>query len=367
VIALRALAFIAGGVLVAWTLLSAVRAVVLPRGEVVNLSRWVFLAWRDVFRVALRFTHTFDQRDRVMALYGPVALLTLPFAWLVLVLLGFMLLFWGLGAHSWRLAFELSGSSVFTFGYVSPGGLPQTVLAFSEAIFGLGLLALLISFLPSIYAAFSRREQQVALLETRAGNPPSVVELMRRFYTIHGLEQLTPMFARWEEWFADVEETHTSQASLVFFRSPLPRRSWLTSAGAVLDSASFTASTLDMPRNPQAELCIRAGYLCLRRIGDFFSIPYDPKPAPTDAISVTHAEYDEAYDQLAAEGLPLKPDREQAWRDFAGWRVNYDIVLVAIAALIMAPEAPWSSDRPSPHQAPTLAFRYLRPRRPGRG
>jgi hypothetical protein len=367
VIALRALAFIAGGALVLWTLLSAVRAVVLPRGEVVRLNRWVFNVWRDVFRVLLRFTHTFDERDRVMALYGPVALLTLPFAWLVLVLLGYMLMYWSLGAHSWRHVFELSGSSVFTFGYVAPGGLPQTILAFSEAIFGLGLLALLISFLPSIYAAFSRREQLVALLETRAGNPPSVEQMMRRYYVIHGLDQLTPQFARWEEWFADVEETHNSYPALVFFRSPLPRRSWLTAAGAVLDSASFTASTLDQPRNSQGELCIRAGYLCLRRIADFFGISYNPDPAPTDPISVTKEEYDEVYDALHAEGLPLKADRDQAWRDFAGWRVNYDTALVAIAALIMAPEAPWSSDRQSEYRPHSLAFRLLRPHRPGRG
>ena len=48
---------------------------------------------------------------------------------------------------------------------------------------------------------------------------------------------------------------------------------------------------------------------------------------------------------MKAEGLPLKRDRDQAWRDFAGWRVNYDDVLVPLARLIRAPEAPWSSDR----------------------
>ncbi|MBV8302747.1 MAG: hypothetical protein JOZ04_00955 [Acidimicrobiia bacterium] len=365
-IALRALAFIAGGALVVWTLLSAVRAVVLPRGEVVRLSRWIFLTWRDVFRLILHFMHTFDDRDRVMALYGPVALLTLPFAWLVLMLTGFMFMDWALGAHSWRHVFELSGSSLFTFGYVQPGGLSQTILAFTEAIFGLGLLALLISFLPSIYAAFSRREQLVALLETRAGNPPSVAQMMRRYFIIHGLEQLTPQFARWEEWFADVEETHTSQASLVFFRSPLPRRSWLTAAGAVLDSAAFAASTLDRPRDSQAELCIRAGYLCLRRIADFFGIRYDPDPAPGDPISVSREEYDDVYEELASVGVPLKADRDQAWRDFSGWRVNYDTVLISIAVLIMAPEAPWSSDRPTQYQPPSMAFRVFRPHRPGR-
>ena len=345
-IALRVLVFLAGAFLVSWTLLSAVRAVVLPRGEPVRLSRWVFVPLGELFRLRVRFTRSWDQRDRILALYGPIALLLLPLAWLVLVLAGFTLMDWSLGGRSWRAAFDLSGSSLLTFGFSHPKALPQLVMSFVEGILGLGLLALLISFLPSIYSAFSRREQLVALLEVRAGNPPSVVELMRRFYAIHGLDQLGPMFSRWEEWFADVEETHTSQAALVFFRSPLPNRSWLTSAGAVLDSASFAASSLDLPRDPQAELCIRAGYLCLRRIATFFSIPYNPDPSPADAISIRREEYDAVYDELAADGVPLKPDRDQAWRDFAGWRVNYDTALIALARVIMAPVAPWSSDRP---------------------
>ncbi|MCW5853610.1 MAG: hypothetical protein KIT87_26325, partial [Anaerolineae bacterium] len=55
--------------------------------------------------------------------------------------------------------------------------------------------------------------------------------------------------------------------------------------------------------------------------------------------------FERALDDLAAQGVPLKADRNQAWRDFAGWRVNYDFVLRALAGLIQAPYAPWSSDR----------------------
>ena len=65
----------------------------------------------------------------------------------------------------------------------------------------------------------------------------------------------------------------------------------------------------------------------------------------TDPISIDRTEFDAAYDRLAAAGLPLKPDRDQCWRDFAGWRVNYDTVLLDLARLTMAPYAPWSSDR----------------------
>jgi len=157
--------------------------------------------------------------------------------------------------------------------------------------------------------------------------------------------------ARGLAWCALAPETHTSLQPLVYYRSPQPDRSWVTAAGAVLDAAALVASTLDRPRDPQAELCIRAGYLCLQRISDTFDIPYNRDPAPTDPISVTKAEFDAVYAELARGGVPLKADRAQAWRDFAGWRVNYDAVLVALAVLTMAPEAPWSSDRVPAHRA----------------
>jgi hypothetical protein len=359
VIAVHALAFIAGGALVVWVLFSAMVTVVVPRGESVTLTRFIFVGWRSIFVRVARRAKTWKAQDRILAFFAPIALLTLPFAWLVLVLFGYTGLYWSLGHVSLRGAFSEAGS-LFTFGFRAPPGLPQTVLTYSEAALGLGLVALLISYLPSLYAAFSRREILVTLLETRAGNPPSVHEMLRRFYVIHGLDQLGPQFAAWEEWFADVEETHTSNAALVNFRSPLSNRNWLTSAGAVLDSASFAASTLDQPREPRAELCIRAGYLCLRHIAHVFGIPYRMSPAPDDPISVTRAEYDEVYDQLAADGLPLKEDRDQAWRDFAGWRVNYDDVLVPLARLIIAPTAPWSSDRDG---VPMPRIRIVRRRR----
>jgi len=179
----------------------------------------------------------------------------------------------------------------------------------------------------------------------RAGTPPSAIQLFKRYHRIHGLEKLDSLWITWEAWFADLEESHTSLGVLAFFRSPQPHRSWITAAGAILDAASLATSTIDIPRDPQTDVCIRAGFLALRHIADFFRIPYDPNPSPTDPISISREEFEAACDELANAGVPLKLDRDQAWRDFAGWRVNYDIVLLALATLTMAPEAPWSSDR----------------------
>ena len=188
-------------------------------------------------------------------------------------------------AGSVREDLTSSGSALLTLGFEQPDSLPTTFLAFSEAIIGLTLVALLITYLPSLYSAFSARESEVALLEVRAGAPPSGVAMIERFARINWVGGLSSVW--------------------------------------------------------------RAGYIALRRIAGFFGTEVNNDPQPDDPISVSRDEFDGAYDRLVAVGLTVKPDREQAWKDFCGWRVNYDHVLLSLASLTMAPYAPWSSDRSS--------------------
>jgi hypothetical protein len=344
------------------TVLSAVLTVVVPRGTPVLLTRWVFVGVRALFTLWGRRARSYEERDQAMAMYAPVGLLTLALTWLTLELFGYMLIYWALGERPWRLAFALSGSSLLTLGFTPPPDLPRMALSFSEGALGLMLLALLIAYLPAIYASFSRREARVAALDVRAGLPPTAVEMLERMSRIRGLDQMGDFWKGWEEWFMDIEETHTTNPALVFFRSPVWQRSWITAAGAVLDAASIVASTVEGPRQTDAELCIRAGYLSLRRIADYFAITYDPDPRPDDPISIARQEYDEVCDRLARAEVPLRPDRDQSWRDFAGWRVNYDTVLLALAGLAMAPYAPWSSDRSLRFRRPPMTRRSARAR-----
>jgi hypothetical protein len=273
---------------------------------------------------------------------------------LAVVIAGFTAIFWGLSVDPLEEAFKLSGSSLLTLGFLAPPTLAAHVAAVVEAALGLGLVALLISYLPSIYSAFQRRELVVAQLATRAGDPPSAVEMLQRYNRLQGLPAIDNNWEPWERWFSDVEETHTSQPSLVFFRSISHERSWITTAGVILDTASLRASTLDLPRSPAAELCIRAGYLCLRRVATYYDISFDSDPRPSDPVSIDRTEFDEAYDRLLAEGLRLRADRGQCWQDFAGWRVNYDVPLLGLAGLIAAPYAPWTSDRSLRYRRPTI-------------
>ncbi|HEV7128591.1 MAG TPA: hypothetical protein VGN32_14270 [Ktedonobacterales bacterium] len=351
----KVVVFALGVGLVAETLFSAIRTFVLPRSVYDRIARAVFLAMRRVFDLLLVGRGDYRARDQVMALYAPVSLLALDATWLALVELGYVGMYWALGARSWSAAFTLSGSSLLTLGFATDPGVAGSLLVFSEAMIGLTLVALLIAYLPTIYTSFSRREAMVTLLEVRAGSPPSPIAMLERFHRIAGLEQLHQMWLAWETWFADVEETHTSLAVLTFFRSPRSDRSWITAAGTILDAAALAASTLDVPRDAQADLCIRAGFIALRHIADVYQFTYDLTPQPGDPISITRAEFDAAYEHMAQAGLPLKPDREQAWRAFAGWRVNYDRVLLALASLLMAPPgAMWSSDRMPARKLPPL-------------
>jgi hypothetical protein len=342
---IRFVAFAVGLAIVLLTLRSAVRTFILPRSAVDQISRAVFLAMRRIYNLFTARATTYAERDRTMAFYAPVSLLVLLAVWLALILLGYGGIYRALGVESIEEALTLSGSSLLTLGIAQPHDAAVTAAVFSEATIGLIMVALLIAYLPTMYAAFSKRETAVTMLEVRAGTPPSAVEMILRYDRIHGLQRLYDMWATWEVWFAEVEESHTSLAALPFFRSPRPENSWVTAAGAVLDGAALVVSCVDTHEEPQAALCLRAGYLALRHIADYFRIPYNPAPTPDDPISISRSEFDAACEQLRAAGVPMKADAEQSWRDFRGWRVNYDTVLLALASLTLSPYALWSSDR----------------------
>lgn len=345
-LALRVVSVAVGGVLVTAALISAVKTVVIPRHASSMITRAVFASLRRLYDLVTPASMSFERRDRLLATFAPLGMLALLVTWIALTFVGYAAMFWGLdGETSPSVALELSGSSLFTLGFLRPSQFWLMGVSFTEAALGLFLVALLITYLPSINAAFSRRERGVTALAVRAGEPPSGVEMVQRFWRLERMSELHEVWVEWERWFVDVEETHASFSALAFFRSPQTDHSWVTAAGAVLDGAALTISSIDVPHDVQADICIRAGYLSLRRIAAGFGIGFDAQPAPDAPISITRQEWEDAMDDLAAAGVAVKPDRDEAWRGFSGWRVNYDTVLLELAELTDAPYAMWSSDR----------------------
>ena len=351
-IAVSILAALVGVWLVGFTVLSAIRTVVLPRAVSTLITRTVFLTVRRLFGLLTFAVRNYETRDRVLALYAPVSLVLLPLVWLALIMIGFTFLFWATGFGTPLESLAASGSSVTTLGSTPIDGFVHRLLSFSEAGIGLLVIALLITYLPTLYTDYSRRETQVILLEVRAGSPPAAVELLQRAQRIRGIAQLGEVFGEWETWFAELEQSHTAFPALTFFRSTQAERSWITAAGTILDAAALYASTLDVPREARADLCIRAGYIALRRIASFYGAEFDWSPRATDPIAISRTEFDQAYEALEAGAVPVKPDRDKAWMDFAGWRVNYDTPLLYLSELVTAPYAPWSADRSPVARAP---------------
>lgn len=345
-IALKLVAFFLGLALIFFALKSAVKTFVLPRAAPDGITKIVFRLLRRFFNALCLSVDMYVQRDRIMSFYAPVALVLLVPVLLFIIDAGFTLVYWSIGNLNLEQAFSLSGSSLLTLGFVAPTDLLTRVIAFGEAAIGMIMVALLIAYLPTIYAVFSQRELTVSAWETRAGSPPWAITMIERAFLLDRMDAMREIWMEWERWFVQLEETHTSLSAVIFFRSQRPNRSWITAAGSVLDAASFVRAAVNIEPDAHADLMIRAGYLALHYIIEPYGVPLKRDPHfPDDQISIARAEFDDAFTHLLEMGVPMRPDRDQAWQDFAGWRVNYDAPLLMLCDLVMAPEAPWSSDR----------------------
>lgn len=340
-LALRVFTGLGGIILVITTLSAAIRSFVLPRNEVVPMNVKVFVGVRILFERAAKLVNSYEQRDRIMAHYAPVALVALPVVWEALVGLGYTSLYWALGEGSWARCYELSSSSLMTLGTTDTRNVAIAALTYSEATLGLLLLTLLLSYLPTIYQAFSRREVTVALLELRAGTPPTASCLLGWLNHDGSVQNDDQQWADWERWFVEIEESHTSLPILTFFRSPQPGRSWVVSSGLILDTAALLFAAVDAPRPRQVEITFKAGCLALNRVYRFFDDKAEAEPTdlmPKEGFeNPNRADFEVACHELEQKGLALLEDREAAWAHYQELRNLYVPALEFLARLTMAP------------------------------
>ncbi len=339
--ALEIIIQIAGGLLVAGTLWSAMLTVVVPRAERPRITRYHYRFMGLISRTAHRWIRDPEGRNLFDSRLAPFALITLSFVWAAHIMFGFAIMYWGQGVRPFGNAFVLSGSSLTTLGIRDAESMLTLVFVVTEALIGLGLVGLVISYLPTVYSAYLDREIAVARLEVRAGRPPHPLTFLDRSHRIGWLDEMDLVWAEWEHWFLEIEETHSTHTSLSFFRSAQYGRSWLQTAGVVLDAAALMESTIDIERSPRAALCIRSGFVTLGSLADTFEIERPADPAPNGPISISRTTFDELCSQLQALDIPLKPDLNQAWIDFAGWRVNYDASLMGLLAYLRIEAGEW--------------------------
>jgi hypothetical protein len=340
---------------------SVLRTVVLPRAVPARLARIAFLSTRALLLLRLRLTGNsdYETRDRVFALQAPLGMFAQMLTWGVLTLLSFAALFWSLiasridGASVVR-AIELSGSSMLTLGFDAPHGLARQAAAFAAAGVGLILFALTITYLPTLYGAFSRRELLVTKLSVRTGKPPSGPALLLRTWELGRFDQLEEVWDPWEDWFIDVGESHTTFPQLSFFRSPHPYNHWVLAAESVLDGAALFIAACDVPGQSRSELCLTAGVHGLISIADFLGIPHHP-PEPDVEISLSQDQFNAAHGELRARGVPMRDDLAAAWSDFRRTRARYEPLLTVLGGMTDAPRSDWSSwTEATPRHSPPL-------------
>jgi hypothetical protein len=347
--------FIIGVFIITQTVKSAIQTFVVPRANTDFITRLIFKSIDKILAFRNRKETDYYKIDARLAFYAPISLLALPPTWLTLLSIGFTFLFKASGIESWRESFVISGSSILTLGFAKGETIFQMIIMFIGATLGLIFVAILISYLPTMYNAYTKRESAVNQLVIRAGTPPSPIEMIARFHRLKMLEDLTLFWQQWEVWFTELEESHTSLSALVFFRSPIPEQSWVNAAETILDGAALTLSLVAIPQkiqsdeqdktylfDPSAAITIRAGYIALQRIVDFFEVQYEHEPKfPQDPISISKDLFNEAVLYLEERNIPLQEDLESAWVNYAGWRVNYDKVILALKEITFAPPAPW--------------------------
>ena len=260
------LGLILGLLAIGTVLLDAFETIILPRrasGKIRLTRLFYVLTWRPWSRVVASIPNR-RLRETGFSFYGPLSLLLLMALWAVGLVLGFGLMFFGLGTplhdplglHPLRTAIYISGTTLFTLGLgdVLPQSHWARDLVIVEAGTGLGFVAIVIGYLPVLYGAFSKREGSIALLDARAGSPPTASELLRRHAGNGGHDALVVLLAEWERWSAELLESHISYPLLCYFRSQHDNQSWLSALTAVLDTCAVLLSIVECSACRQAQL-----------------------------------------------------------------------------------------------------------------
>jgi hypothetical protein len=294
--------------------------------------------------------HDFLRRDRILAWQSPLGLLLRLGVWICLLVLGYGLLLLPAVSGSVPHAVSEAGSSMFTLGYAAPTNSSSSAVDYVAAFTGLVVVGLQVGYLPTLYAAFNRRETLVTLLTSRAGVPAWGPEILARtrwgIYDGDSRPVLDELFDAWERWSAEVAESHTTYLTLVRLRSPRPLSHWLTSVIAVMDAAALHLSLAPGSEPKQsARLCLRMGFVALNQIARSMRLPVQEDPDPDGPISISYEQFASAVDMLRTLNYAIEQTTEGAWPQFRGWRANYDTTALALARALDAPPALWSGDR----------------------
>jgi hypothetical protein len=247
------------------------------------------------------------------------------------------------GLSRFRTDLYVSGTTLFTLGLgdVVPHSLGARTLIICESGVGLGFVALVIGYLPVLYQAFSRREVSIALLDARAGSPPTAAEILRRHGFEGGEEALIELLAEWERWSAEILESHISYPILCYYRSQHDNQSWLSALVAILDTCALLISMMEGPASRQAQLTFVMARHALIDLGLVFHLKEQKVwTAQEGRERLPQADFDRLCGVLGEVRLRLCGDQASAER-LKTVRALYEPYAGAFSDYLRMPLPPW--------------------------
>jgi hypothetical protein len=344
---MRILAGIAGLVLMAGVLFDAFETIILPRRvtRYFRLTRFFYrYTWASWAGIARRMRPG-KRRETFLSYFGPLSLLQLFVLWTIGLIFAFALLQWAAGSavnsngqsSAFTTDLYLSGTTFFTLGLgdVTPRSGLARFITVAESGTGFGLLAIVISYLPVLYGAFSQREANITLMDARAGSPPTAAELLARHADARDTEELVRYLHDWEIWASQLMESHLSYPILGFFRSQHSNMSWLASLAVVLDACAFLITFTSGKFRRQAHLTFA---ICRHAVVDLAQVVHSP-PLEVSENRLPEATLEQLKVSLAAAGLAV--DQAVPYDALNELRRMYEPYLYGLSQRFLMPLPPW--------------------------
>ena len=364
---MRILAVIFGIAVILLVAQDAFETIVLPRRvirriRIARLFYSVIRTWWEFFGHLMR---TDARRESYLGYLGPLSLLALIGFWAVLFVFGFGLLLWGLALPlnapektiSFTTYLYLSGTTFFTLGLGDVTPLPGVgrFLMVCEVALGFGFLALIISYVPIIYQAFSRRELRISLLDARAGSPATAAELLRRNCVGKNVEELRLLLHDWEVWCADILESHLSYPVLAYYRSQHDQQSWVEALTVILDTCTLILTGIEGIPVETARFTFA---MARHAVVDLAQVLGTSPPTGVNRLS--SAEFVRLRDVLASSGIRLD-EGTATEQKLAELRETYEPFVSALANRLLVSLPPWIPPRDSLDDWQTTAWDDLFP------
>lgn len=315
---MRVIEIVFGFALIILTLVDGFETILQPR-RVTHRFRFARFYYRNLWslwRTTALHISAGKRREAFLGIFAPLSLLGLFVTWVIGLILGFALVQQSLGSHlkiaDETVAFStflyLSGTTFFTLGYgdVTPTAPLGRALAVAEAGLGFGFLAVIISYLPVLQQAFSRREVTISLLDARAGSPPSASEVLARIARSGSLDPLDPLLAQWEAWAAELLESHLSFPVLSYYRSQHDNQSWLAALTGMLDTCAILIVDAKSHNSYQARLT----FAMARHAAVDLSLVLKAAPVCQSSDRLNQVERARLRDALGQAGLAVRDGAE---------------------------------------------------------